>query len=53
VLTAGFFEVAQRKGNPPRLRSGFRLMLVAGILLVSIAGYLGASLIYGLNHYAW
>jgi uncharacterized membrane protein len=53
VLTAGLSELAHRRGNPPGLRSGFRLALVAGILLVSVAGYLGASLIYGLNHYSW
>jgi hypothetical protein len=45
--------LAHKRGNPPGLRSGFRLSLVAGILLVSAAVYLGASLIYGLNHYAW
>jgi uncharacterized membrane protein/mono/diheme cytochrome c family protein len=53
VLTAVLCELAHRRGNPPGLRSGFRLALVAGILLVSVAGYLGASLIYGLNHYTW
>jgi uncharacterized membrane protein len=50
VLTAGLCELSHRT---PRLRSSFRLALVAGILFVSIAGYLGASLIYGLNHYIW
>lgn len=53
VLTAGLSELAHRRGNPHGLRSGFRLALVAGIFLVSAAGYLGASLIYGLNHYTW
>ena len=53
VLTAGLFERCCQKGNPPGLRSGFRLVLLAGIILVSATGYLGASLIYGLNHYIW
>ena len=53
VLTVALCELAHRRGDPPGLRSSFRLALVAGILLVSIAGYLGASLIYGLNHYTW
>lgn len=34
-------------------RSLFRLTLLIGIIFVSIAGYLGASLIYGLNHFTW
>ena len=53
VSAAGLFQWSHRKGHPANLRSGFRLTLIAGILLVSIAGYLGASLIYGLNHYSW
>jgi hypothetical protein len=31
----------------------FRLTLLVGIILVSVAGYLGASLIYGLHHFTW
>jgi len=27
--------------------------LVIGVILVSVGGYLGASLIYGLQHFAW
>ena len=53
VLTAGLSELAHRRGNPWGLRFGFRFTLVTGIILVSVAGYLGASLIYGLNHYVW
>jgi uncharacterized membrane protein/mono/diheme cytochrome c family protein len=53
VLLAALSEFANRKGNSPRLCLSFRLTLLAGIILVSIAGYLGASLIYGLHHFAW
>jgi uncharacterized membrane protein/mono/diheme cytochrome c family protein len=53
VLTAGLSELAHRRGNSRGLRYGFRLTLLTGIVLVNVAGYLGASLIYGLNHYTW
>jgi uncharacterized membrane protein/mono/diheme cytochrome c family protein len=53
VLTAGLSELAHRRGNSSGVRHGFRLMLITGVVLVSVAGYLGASLIYGLNHYTW
>jgi uncharacterized membrane protein len=32
---------------------GFLVSLGAGILLVTATGYLGASLIFGLNHFTW
>ncbi len=53
VLAATFLEFSNRRGNPPRLSRYFRLTLVTGAALVSVAGYLGASLIYGLNHFSW
>lgn len=53
VLAATLSEFSNRRGNPPRLCRCFRLTLVVGIVLVSVAGYLGASLIYGLNHFSW
>ncbi len=40
-----------RAGTPHRRR--FRGALLVGAILVSIAGFLGSALIYGLNHYAW
>jgi len=53
VLTALLLELSNRRRNSGRLSSYFRLTLVIGVVLVSIAGYLGASLIYGLNHFSW
>ena len=34
-------------------RGVFRLALFAGALLVSVTGFLGGSLLYGLDHLAW
>jgi uncharacterized membrane protein/mono/diheme cytochrome c family protein len=53
VLTAALSEFANRRGNPDRLCFSFRLTLLFGIILVSAAGYLGASLIYGPHHFNW
>jgi uncharacterized membrane protein/mono/diheme cytochrome c family protein len=53
VLTAMLSEFSNRRGNPHRLSYYFRLTLGAGAVMVSVAGYLGASLIYGLNHFSW
>jgi uncharacterized membrane protein len=53
VLTAALSESLHRKANPSHLARTFRVTLFIGIVLVSIAGYLGASLIYGLHHFTW
>ncbi len=53
VLIATLLQFANRSGSPLRVRGYFRLTLVIGVILVSAAGYLGASLIYGLHHFAW
>ena len=53
VLTAALSELARRTRNPDRWRSRFRLTLLIGAVLVSVAGYLGASLLYGLHHFIW
>jgi uncharacterized membrane protein len=53
VLVATLAAFSNRRGNPPHLCRWFRLTLVLGVVLVSVAGYLGASLIYGLNHFSW
>lgn len=53
VLTAVLSEIAHKEGNPRRLRYLFRAVLFIGIVLVSVAGYLGASLVYGLHHFTW
>jgi uncharacterized membrane protein len=53
LLAATLLESSNRRGNPRRLSCWFRGTLVIGAVLVSVAGYLGASLIYGLNHFSW
>jgi uncharacterized membrane protein len=53
AVMAAVSEVAHRTGQPPRWRRAFRAILFVGIALVSVAGYLGAALIYGLRHFSW
>lgn len=53
AITAVLSEFAHKEGYPRSLRYGFRLTLLGGVMLVSISGYLGASLIYGLDHFQW
>jgi uncharacterized membrane protein/mono/diheme cytochrome c family protein len=53
VLTAVLSELAHKEGNPRSMRYTFRGVLAVGIVLVSVAGYLGASLVYGLKHFTW
>jgi uncharacterized membrane protein len=53
VLAATLSELSNRRESSQRVCRWFHLTLVVGALLVSIAGYLGASLIYGLNHFSW
>ena len=53
VLVAALSEYAHRTASPVSTRRLFRLALLIGIILVKIAGYLGASLIYGLHHFTW
>jgi len=40
-----------KEGSPERQR--FRGALIVGAILVSVSGFLGSALIYGLDHYAW
>lgn len=53
VLVAALSEYARRSSSPASTRHLFRLTLLIGVILVNIAGYLGASLIYGLHHFTW
>ena len=53
VFVAALLEFARRDGSSLRLRYWFRLTLLVGAILVSVAGYLGASLIHGLHHFTW
>lgn len=44
-------ELAHRSGQPRHLRVAFRTVLVVGLVMVGTSGYLGASLVYGLDHF--
>ena len=43
-------EFSERRDHPPLLGHWFRVLLAAGAGLVGSAGFLGASLVYGLDH---
>lgn len=51
--TAIVSEFSHRESRPRILRHLFRALLLACVLAVALAGYLGASLIYGLDHFRW
>jgi len=53
VITAVVSELAHRRSGTRWLQRSFLGLLIGGIVLVGAAGYLGASLIYGLNHFRW
>ncbi len=54
ALWAGYLLfVSERTATGDGSRSRFRFALFAGAALVSITGFLGGSLLYGLDHFAW
>lgn len=53
VITAIVSELAHRSGQPRSLRYKFRVLLLVGIILLSLAGYFGASLTFGPAHFRW
>ena len=53
VLTAVLSELANQRGNPRGRVYWFRATLFVTVVLVAASGYLGAALIYGLNHFVW
>ena len=54
ALWAGYLLlVSERAAAGDGSRSRFRLVLFGGAALVSISGFLGGSLLYGLDHHAW
>jgi len=56
VILAGLLlalcEASHRRDHP-QIRVWFRLSLFAGAALVSVAGFTGGAVVFGLNHYAW
>jgi len=53
VLIVALLEAATRRQRYDPSRRWFRLALLLGAVLVSAAGYLGASVLYGLHHFTW
>ena len=52
VVCAVLCELSYRRDNTA-LRSGYRVALGLSVVLISLTGYLGGTLVYGLNHYTW
>jgi uncharacterized membrane protein len=50
ALMLAMCERVYRRAVP---RRGFRLALFTGSALVGVEGFLGGSLVYGIDHYAW
>lgn len=53
LWSGGLLIVLKQLTQAGGSRGRFRLVLFAGTALVSITGFLGGSLLYGINHYAW
>jgi uncharacterized membrane protein len=53
VWAGGLLLITRQLDQSDALRSRYRLVLFAGAGLVSITGFLGGSLLYGIDHYAW
>ncbi len=52
VVCAILCELSYRRNNAA-LRSGYRVALGLSVVLISLTGYFGGILVYGLNHYTW
>jgi uncharacterized membrane protein/YHS domain-containing protein len=52
VVTAGLNKRAARRPDPARVRL-YRVVLFASAILVSVVGFLGGAMVYGLDHYRW
>lgn len=53
ILLCAALVMMDECGEGSRRRQTFRGALLLGAALVSISGFLGSVLIYGLDHYAW
>ncbi len=52
VVCVVLCELSYRRDNAA-LRSGYRVALGLSVALISLTGYFGGALVYGLNHYTW
>jgi uncharacterized membrane protein len=53
LLAIGVLFLSERAVSGRAPRSQYRLALFAAATLVTVTGFLGGTLIYGLDHYAW
>jgi uncharacterized membrane protein len=56
VACSGLLLVLSQLSRPPdrrRTRVCFRATLVLAVILVSVTGFLGGAVVFGLNHYKW
>jgi hypothetical protein len=56
VAVAGLVLVLSemsRHPNRQRTRIGFRIALFIVAVLVSVTGFFGGALVFGIKHYAW
>ncbi|QQE10923.1 hypothetical protein JD969_15670 [Planctomycetota bacterium] len=51
-ITLAFLELRTNKSSC-KCRSGFRLLLFIGAILVSVTGFFGGALVYGIHQYMW
>ncbi len=52
VVCAVLCELSYRRDNAA-LRTGYRVALGVSVVLVCLTGYLGGTLVYGLNYHTW
>ena len=53
LLAAGLLYLLERSASGAATRRSFRLVLFSASTLVGGTGFLGGSLLYGLDHYSW
>jgi hypothetical protein len=52
IIAASSAEYAHRRGSA-KLKTVYRITLALCVIAVTLAGYFGGQLVYGLNHYSW
>lgn len=53
LLTLALFARATSSTAPPRAVVPYRIVLILTVVLVGVTGFLGGSLVHGLDHLAW
>ncbi len=52
-VSIGLLFLSNRTSRSGEPRKAFRIVLFSSAVLVSVTGFLGGALIYGLDHYSW